>query len=48
MLGNVSLGQSNMLTGHQGSIDMATFQAASKLFDTNYGVSACYSDYQVP
>lgn len=47
MLGNVSLGQSNVIPG-QGSIEMATFQAASKLFDPTYGVSACYSDYQVP
>lgn len=45
LLGNVSIGQGNMVAGHQGGIDMTAFQAASKLFDSSCGVSTCYSDY---
>ncbi|CAH1366417.1 homeobox protein SIX6-like [Tenebrio molitor] len=48
ILGNMSLNQGGMMTAHQGGIDMVAFQAASKLFDSNCGVTSCYSDYQVP
>ncbi|XP_060520474.1 homeobox protein SIX6 [Cylas formicarius] len=48
LLGNLSLGQNNLVGGHhQGGIDMSAFQAASKLFDPSCTVSACYGDYQV-
>ncbi|GJQ77815.1 Six4 [Trypoxylus dichotomus] len=48
LLSNISLGQSNMLGNHQSSLDMAAFQAASKLFDSSCNVTPCYADYQVP
>lgn len=44
ILGNMTLPQGNH---HQGNLDMAAFQAASKLFDPSCSVTACYSDYQV-
>ncbi|KAK9878368.1 hypothetical protein WA026_021678 [Henosepilachna vigintioctopunctata] len=47
LLGNMSLSQGNMSAHHQGSIDMAAFQAASKLFDPSCTVP-CYQDYQLP
>lgn len=48
MLSNMSLGQNNMLNNHQSTLDMAAFQAASKLFDSSCNVTSCYGDYQLP
>lgn len=45
ILGNMAIGQGNMITGHQGGIDMTAFQSASKLFDPSCSVANCYSDY---
>nr|XP_023029695.1 homeobox protein SIX6-like [Leptinotarsa decemlineata] len=50
MIGNMSLSQSNMMNAmgnHQGGLDMAAFQSASKLFDPNCTITSCYPDYQV-
>ncbi|XP_050311360.1 homeobox protein six1-like [Anthonomus grandis grandis] len=46
ILGNMALAQGNIGSHHQGNIDIAAFQAASKLFDPS-GSVACYTDYQL-
>ncbi|KAL3285058.1 hypothetical protein HHI36_019182 [Cryptolaemus montrouzieri] len=48
LLGNITLSQGNVSGHHQGGIDMAAFQAATKLFDSTCGVPTCYEDYQLP
>ncbi|XP_030752759.1 homeobox protein six1-like [Sitophilus oryzae] len=47
ILGNMALTQGALSNHHQNNLDMAAFQAASKLFDPTCSVSACYTDYQV-
>ncbi|KAL1517826.1 hypothetical protein ABEB36_001544 [Hypothenemus hampei] len=54
ILGNMALTQSNIAGHHhhhhhQSNLDMAAFQAASKLFDPNGSVAptACYNEYPV-
>lgn len=38
-------GQNNMMSPHQGGLDMSAFQAATRLFETSSNV---YAEYQVP
>ncbi|XP_076264912.1 homeobox protein SIX6-like [Rhynchophorus ferrugineus] len=47
ILGNMSLAQGPLGSHHQNNLDMAAFQAASKLFDPSCSVPTCYADYQV-
>ncbi|KAK4873199.1 hypothetical protein RN001_015228 [Aquatica leii] len=45
LMSNLTIGPSNSISGHQGGVDMSTFQA--KLFDPSCTISSCYNDYQI-
>ncbi|KAK5640626.1 hypothetical protein RI129_011437 [Pyrocoelia pectoralis] len=45
LMSNLSIGPPNGIAGHQGAVDINSFQA--KLFEPSCTLSSCYNDYQI-